>query len=405
MSLLLKRDLGDTSSQLTPPRGRSYGSVTVSSDSALRMSAVWACLRLRADLISTLPVQAYREVATPDGGSVQVTVPSTPFLTDPGQTGYGISDWLYASQIELDRSGNAFGIIRQRDGLGFPSRVDLVANSHVQVRGNGPTITEYHMAGTAYDPRDIWHERQFPVAGVPLGLSPVAYAAMSVATYLSAAQFAVDWFAGGAIPSGQLQNTAKTIDPKEAIIAKDRFKAAVAARDLFVTGADWKYDMISVAANESQFLETMAHNATDVCRFFGVPADMIDADGPKAAAKITYGNITQRNLQLLIMHLGPAITRREKALSTALPRPRFVRLDEQAMLRMDPASLNAMWAAQIAARTLAPSEARALNNLPPFTPDQEDEFARLFPGGGPTAPSPAAAPADPAPADSGDTPL
>jgi hypothetical protein len=46
---------------------------------------------------------------------------------------------------------------------------------------------------------------------------------------------------------------------------------------------------------------------------------------------------------------------------------------------MDPASRAAMLKLQIDSRTLAPSEARALDNRPPFTEAQMDEFDRFWP--------------------------
>jgi len=376
MSLLFKRDLGDTSAQLTPPRTRSVGSVSVSADTALRHSAVWACLRLRADLISTLPVDVYRNM-TIDGDQVQVEAASTPFLADPAGSGFGINDWLYAGQFDLDRVGNSFGVIHARDAMGYPALVELAPYSQVRVHGRGPKITQVSIHGTKYDYADVWHERQFPVSGVPLGLSVIAYAAMSIGSYLSAQQFAVDWFTNGAIPAGKLKNINKTISPKEARIAKERYKAAVGNRDIFVHGADWEYDMISVAANESQFLESMRYGVLDVARFFGVPGDLIDAEA-QSSAKISYANITQRNLQLLVMNLGPAIIRRENALSKTLPRPRFVKLNTNAFLRMDPQNRAAMLGGQVTNRVLAPSEARALDNRMPFTEDQLAEFDRLF---------------------------
>jgi HK97 family phage portal protein len=319
-----------------------------------------------------MPLDSYTQK-----GALQVESTPTPFLLNPAGDKFGRADWLYASQIELDRSGNAFGLIRVRDGFGNPALVELVPNSKVSIKGTGPTITSYKISGTGYSPIEVWHERQFPVSGVPLGLSPIAYAAMSIGTYLSAQQFAADWFSNGTIPAGRLKNINKTIDPKEAAIAKERFKAAVANRDLFVHGADWEYDMISVNANESQFLETMEYGVLDVARFFGVPGDLIDAVS-KSSAKITYANITQRNLQLLVMNLGPAIIRRETALSAALPKPRFVKFNTDAFLRMDTQTRSAMLGAMIAARQIAPSEARAIDNRMPFTEDQFAEFDRLF---------------------------
>ena len=77
--------------------------------------------------------------------------------------------------------------------------------------------------------------------------------------------------------------------------------------------------------------------------------------------------MTQRNLQFLIMHLGPTVIRRETALSKLLPRPRFVKLNTAALLRMDDAMRANVFQARIASRTMTPNEARALENMPPLT--------------------------------------
>nr|MCU0296250.1 phage portal protein [Candidatus Nanopelagicales bacterium] len=95
---------------------------------------------------------------------------------------------------------------------------------------------------------------------------------------------------------------------------------------------------------------------------------------------ITYANVTQRNLQFLILNLGPAIVRRERAFSNGLvPRGQVVKFNTDAILRMDPAARGALMDTAITSRRMTVTEARALDNRPPLTPDQEAEFARLFP--------------------------
>jgi phage portal protein BeeE len=129
----------------------------------------------------------------------------------------------------------------------------------------------------------------------------------------------------------------------------------------------------------------------DIARFFGVPGDLIDA--AVSGSSVTYANISQRNLQFLIMNLGPAVGRREDTFSRKLVSgPRYVKLNTDALLRMDPAARAQMFKTQIDSRTLAPSEARALEDRPPFTEDQLAEFDRLFgsrsvPTPPPTAPT------------------
>ncbi|MDT0306863.1 phage portal protein [Streptomyces sp. DSM 44917] len=375
---------GQSADQLIPPRpAAAAGTAVVTNDTAMRHSAVWACLRLRANLVSTMPVDVYRWV---DG--IQVEVPKPPVLVTPGGERVGMQEWLYSTQVDLDRAGNAVGLITSRDGLGLPARIDLVPLAEVMVRCRKGQL-KYQVGGETFEPENVWHEKQYTLSGLHVGLSPVAYAAWSIGEYLTIQDFARDWFGNGAIPSAHLKNTAKTIEPKQAAETKQRFKAAVANRDLFVTGADWEYKMIAAENSGTEWIEAKRFSIGDIARFFDCPGDLIDA--AVAGSSVTYASITQRNLQFLIMHLGPAVIRREDALSSLTSRPRFVKLNSDALLRMDPAARAATIATQINSRVLAPSEARALEDRPPFTESQMAEFDRLFGQRNPTTPTPAPA--------------
>lgn len=370
------------------------GRVHVSNDTALRHSAVWACLRLRADLVSTFPIDVYRRVQ-----GVQVEVAKPPVLVTPGGLEVGIKEWMYSTEFDLDRAGNCFGVITERtgvigpDGRGLPGRIELAELGSVTVRATGSTITKFVIGGQEYEPWEVWHEKQYTVAGFPLGLSPVAYGAMSIEGALTAQQFALDWFAAGIVPSGTLKNNAKVIDKKHAREAREAFRAAVSNGDVFVHGMDWEYSPVEAVAQQNQFLETQQSSNADIARFFGCPGDLIDA--AVAGSSITYANISQRNLQFLIMNLGPAVARREDTFSRKLvSNPRYVKLNTDALLRMDPETRARTIGEQITSRTLTPSEARAIDDRAPLTEEQYAEFDRLF-GSRSTAPTTAASGATP----------
>lgn len=365
-----KRAYGDSPETMLGRLWQQRGSSsTVTSNRALQHSAVWACLRLRADLISTSPVDVYREK---DGRSVLISTPGV--LVTPA-AGVDITEWLYSSQMDLDRFGNCFGYVT-RDSVGKPVQIDLIPAESMVVRCKGSRITGYRVNGETFEPSEIWHERQFTTAGCPVGLSPIAHAAMSILGYLNAQEFARDWFAGSAVPAASLKNTAKTIDQTEAREIKARFKSTVSNGDVFVHGQDWEFKMLGGNASEAQFLEAQKFSISDVCRFLGVPGDMVDAE--TSTGSITYANVTQRNLQLLIMNLGPAIVRRERALTKVTPKPQYVKLNTDAVvLRMDPKSQAELFEIQIKSRTIAPSEVREIKDLPPFTPEQIAEFDLL----------------------------
>lgn len=363
---------GATAGDLIPSRTTSVSAnlPVVTPDTALQHSGVWAALRLRANLLSTMPLDVYRKV-----NGVQVELPKPPVLKAPSGDRVTMQEWLYSTQIDLDRTGNAFGLITERNGTGLPNRIDLVPSLDVAVRVRDGKLS-YKIGAQIYEPEQVWHEKQYTVAGLPVGLSPVAYAAYTLTKHRSINDFALTWFGGGGVPRGHLRNKMQTMSPAAADAVKTKFKSTVTAGDVFVTGADWEYSMIQAEQTGMEWLEAEARTGLDIARFFDVPSDMIDA--AVAGQAITYANITQRNVQFLVMHLGPTINRREEALSRLTPGQRFVKLNTDSLLRMDPASRADMHRVMIESRVLTPDEARELENRQPLKPNQVEQFIDLF---------------------------
>jgi HK97 family phage portal protein len=337
----------------------------------MQNSAVWAALRLRADLISTMPINAYRNVVIDPGSAPsQIEANTAGIMNDPE-----FMAWLYASQVELDRSGNSIGIIREVDVANYPTKIDLQSSSDVNIRVQDGEIVNYRIRNTDYKPEEIWHERQYVISGSPIGLSPVAYAAWTLGEYRSVEQFVTNWFMSGQTPRARLKNAEKQLDPKEALAVKEAWRASQTMGEPFVHGNDWEYDLVQAQQASADWLEAKRYGAVDISRFFNVPAELIDAN--VSGQSVTYANLSDRNLQLLVFHLGPALARRENALSRLLPRPRYVKFDADSILRMDPKNRAEWIKLQIDSRVLAPSEARAMANRKPFTNDQIAEFEEL----------------------------
>ena len=327
-----------STTDLIPRRIYSSGAPTVDIDTAMKNSAVWAAIRIRADLISTLPWRVYTSLSLPDA-KVPYKLDASP---TPLMSGIEFMEFLYSSQVELDRTGNAIGIIEKWDErTRTPAEIQLVSSSSVAVIAQGNTITKYRINGVEYDPQFIWHEKQYTVAGLPIGLSPVTYAAYTLGQYNSIQEFATEFFTSGQGPRASLQNTQKKINDKEAAIVAESWRASQSMDEPFIHGNDWEYKLMAVAGASNDWIEGAKLNSVDVARFFNVPADLIDAV-ISGGSHITYSNVVQRNLQFLVMHLGPTITRREAKLTDMLPRPRFFEFDTDYLMRMDPMT-RAQW--------------------------------------------------------------
>ena len=359
-----------STTDLIPRRIYSSGAPTVDIDTAMKNSAVWAAIRIRADLISTLPWRVYTSLSLPDA-KVPYKLDASP---TPLMSGIEFMEFLYSSQVELDRTGNAIGIIEKWDErTRTPAEIQLVSSSSVAVIAQGNTITKYRINGVEYDPQFIWHEKQYTVAGLPIGLSPVTYAAYTLGQYNSIQEFATEFFTSGQGPRASLQNTQKKINDKEAAIVAESWRASQSMDEPFIHGNDWEYKLMAVAGASNDWIEGAKLNSVDVARFFNVPADLIDAV-ISGGSHITYSNVVQRNLQFLVMHLGPTITRREAKLTDMLPRPRFFEFDTDYLMRMDPIS-RAQWVqTQIDCRAITVTEARAVFGRDPATSDDYEEY-------------------------------
>jgi HK97 family phage portal protein len=366
--------------------GNPTGSVTVNEDSALRNSAVWACIRLRADHVSTLPVDTFR-----DHDGLAIEVAKKPIFELPGGKSWPWHDWAWASQSDLDRTGNAVGVIRERNAMGLPMLIELANTRSVSVRVRvvkDRQIVKWRIDGVEYDPINVWHERQFPVSGMVLGMSPIAYAAWSIGEAMSMQQFALKWFGQGGVPRARLRNSQKEIKPAEAVAIKERWRSSVEGGDLFVTGNDWEYNLIQAENAGMEWLEGRKASVAEIARYFGCPADMIDGAATTGGGQVNYANITQRNLQFLIHHLGPTVIRREHNWSRGLlPQPQYVKLNTDALLRMDPETREKTIRSQLESKQITVTESRALNNRPPYTKAQEAEVEQFFPAKKATAPA------------------
>jgi HK97 family phage portal protein len=354
-------------------RGR-IGTGRVSRKRAMQNSIMWSATRLRANLISSLPLQVLKDYA---GSAVPAVMTKPRVLITPYEWATGhpmhISEFMYQTQTDLDREGNTFGVILERDGNRLPSKVLPVPVREVTLVHKNCEILGYLIGGVFYEPDQVWHERQYSTSDFPLGLSPIAHAAFSLESSVSAQEFALGWFRSGATPSALLTNkTAKVIDT-EAEVAKRRWDATTSNGEIVVLGKDWEYTQVSSGAKAAQFLEQINASDVEIARFMDAPADLLDLH--PSGQSITYANITERHLQFLVLSLGPAIQRRETALGRLTLGDRYVKANTDAFLRMDPAARNEQLRLNKAARIATVTETRALLNLPPLTAAQIAEIA------------------------------
>lgn len=385
------RSLSELDGQGYQRRGGGTSWPSITDSTANRNSVWWACGHLRANVFSSFPLDVIKP--GPDGLTYPVANPGV--LVDEPYPGVDITEFFYNTEMDLFRFGNSVGIIHARNAFNLPVSIELQPMGSVSAKMDGSRIEYWRIGNDRYDPKDIWHRKRNTRSGMALGLSTLAAAAWDLGLHASATQFALDWFATGATPKGSLQHGDRaTIPAEERQAVKDEFKAATAGGDIFVHGKSWTWTPQQQDSAGAGFLSTQAASERAVARYADVPGSMVDVE--ISTGNITYANGNAANLQWLITSVGPEARRTERFWSRyALPKPWHLKLNTSSLLRMDDAARTELMVKLNTARLRAPSELRALDNLPPFTPDQLDEV-KMFASMG--KPAPTATPAVPVPA-------
>ena len=260
--------------------------------------------------------------------------------------------------------GNAWGVITARAGAGLlPSQVDLVHPDRVAVVTNGDGTQTIRIGGEPYNRADLFHVKAFPWPGSLLGLSPIAYAREAIGLGLGAEKYGARLFGDSAIPSGVLTSDQR-IDQATAEHLKARWQQKhKGKRDIAVLGDGAKFQPITISPDEAQFIQTQKFSVATICRFYGVPPEMMAGE---TAGHEAYTSPEMRGTDFLTFTLRPWLYRVERAVSGLLPSTQRAKFNAGAMVRATLLDRYQAHKLGIEAGWLLRSEVRELEDRPPI---------------------------------------
>jgi HK97 family phage portal protein len=336
-------------------------------DEALGLPALYACVRLLADSLASLPVKVY--LKPPQNSSV--TSPSIryagPSIFDkPAATGTTY-DWLFQCMTSLLLQGNAWGLITGRDGYGFPSGIEWLPPEDVTVVDDeeqpwNPQRARIYVFGRLMDRSELFHIKAFAVPGRTEGISPLRAFALTVTSGLEAERYGTDWYKSGGFPPGTFQNNEIEIDAGQAAEIREALVNSLRRREPLVYGRDWDYKPVVVPPSESQFLQATQMNATQIAAVYGLPPDRV---GGNRGDSLTYNTVEMSTLQI-IEALRPWLVRLETAFFDIIPANRYVRFNTDALLKTDLKTRTEIYAQQRSMGMRTTDEIRDLEDLPPL---------------------------------------
>ena len=255
--------------------GTSDAGETVTDNSSLALSAVWACVNLLSGTISSLPLMVYR-------------------IDAKGQRTLARDHWAYrllhdspnAEQTALDFwDGGAASIELKGNML-----ADKLLGSRGQVVGLQPIPWDavslrrdadgaliYRWGSESRTSDGVLHIRGFGGAAEG-GLSTLAYARQAFGLALAANRAAGGMFANGMRPSGVLSTKdwmkADQRAEYRALLEENFAGAMNAGRPLVLEGGT-TWAQLSITPEDAQMLQQRGFSVEEICRFFGVPPFMV----------------------------------------------------------------------------------------------------------------------------------
>ena len=341
----------------------------VTPDSAMRVAAVYACVRIISGAVATLPLHVKRRVdaRTREDAS---DAPVWQLLRRRPNRWQTPAQFRRMLQAHLLLRGNAYAmIVRSRGSVQaliplHPDRVEVaqgddLALSFLYSRPDGRRLR--------LGQDEVMHLVGLTLDGVR-GVSPIAYARETIGLALAMEDHGATSFRNGARVSGVLKHPQR-LGPEAVANLKAGLEAFRAGGDqegknlILEEGMD--YARIAMTAEDAQWIESRKFSRSDIAMFFGVPPHMI-GDTEKSTSWGT--GIEQQSIGFVAYTLEDHLTMWEETIDRDLIGADdllYARFNRAALVKGD---IKARWEAYVKGLqwgVWSPNEIRALEDQNP----------------------------------------
>ena len=264
--------------QVSGPQTRSRPpSTDVNFDTAMSVSAFWACVKLLTETLASMPLKCHRtrrgvreEYRDYDLWQLLAYQPNR------YQTRIEFFETL---TLNLVTTGNCYAAV-ERTGSGRVTSLMPLMSSQMRVvlQDDGSKQYQYTSSeGTlrVFAEESIWHVTLFGNGVV--GLSPIGYMAKSLGVAIDSDDRAATLAASGGKTNGVLM-VDKLLTKEQREKVRENFADLTEGRtdQLFVLEADMRFERTSLSPQDMQLLETRKFQTEDICRFMGVPSVLVN---------------------------------------------------------------------------------------------------------------------------------
>lgn len=361
----------DTSYFGQAPRSDETAGESMNADAMLRLSAVWACVRLISETIATLPLSVYEKTSA---GKRVAPQHSLHFIIhdqpNPDATASVFWEAVIATMLLRGAArSERLEVGGRLVGLRFlhPDRIAPLSRYGDSRKGWNYKQDD---GSIRFIPADkVWTLPGFSLDGVN-GVSVVSFSANVMGAARAAERVANRTFAKGLHPTTawKFPSVLKSDQRDDAREAIKKLAGAINGGEPAILEAGMEVETIGINPNDAQLLESRAFSVEEICRWFRVPPFMVG----HAEKSTSWGTgIEQQMIGFLTFTLGPWLRRIEQGISKDLIRPGdrlryYPKFNVEGLLRADSAGRAAFYTAMVNNGVLTRDEVRELEDRAPM---------------------------------------
>ena len=341
---------------------QTWAGTSVSINNATQIGAVYACTRLLADTISSLPVDTF---IRRDGNRLPFR-PRPAWVYEP--EGPGTSRVEYYKQVVVSMLLSHGAVIQIiRGGNGDVVALQPLDPTRVTVRRNAATRgREFVIDGKTVLPGDqVLYICEMRKPGSVMGTSRIEEVKNTLGLAKALDEFASRYFSNGAnaggiieFPGNLTQEQAK--DVVEAFEAGHKGLRKSHKPGVLSGGA--KFQKIGSDAEQAQMLESRQFAVEEIARVFRVPPSMIGLNTPGA---MSYASVESNIISYVRFSLVPLISAIEEAHNRLLPGDAFMRVNVDGLLRGDSATQAQVFSTALQAGYMSVNDVRTIMDMRP----------------------------------------
>ena len=354
--------------------GGSASGVRVDELRAMQTSAVYACVKILAETVASLPLHLYKKGKNGKNEMAEQHPLFSCLYESPNEemTSFEFRETMMTSLLLW---GNAYARKIRKNGhvteLWYLKPNLMTVERDSQTGRIKYTYSDDIKNQTfVYSPDQVFHVKGLSIDGV-LGLSPIAQAREAVGLSLATEQYGAKFFGNGARPGGVLEHPGILKDPEKLRESWNKvYQGTRNSHKVAVLEEGMKYHTIGIAPEDAQFLETRKYQVNEICRIFRVPPHLVgDLD------RATFSNIEHQSIEFVQHTVRPWLVRWEQSISRQLLDEKerllyFAKFNVDGLLRGDYKSRMEGYAIGRQNGWLSANDIRHLEDLPPIPKEQ-----------------------------------